>query len=115
MHITQEDRVTGTNFKRVARSVYGQTKVKECCGKVESEDKGRLSIAQDILRESTDFLRRIIAPVGGVGGVTLLYVCPHCRCLPLEHYIWSSGHGDGNHRKKKQCIWWCAACGGQYD
>ena len=24
-------------------------------------------------------------------------------------------HGDGNNRKKKQCSWWCAACGGQYD
>ena len=24
-------------------------------------------------------------------------------------------HGDGNNRKKKQCIWWCAACGGQYE
>ena len=27
----------------------------------------------------------------------------------------SSGHGDGNNRKQEQCIWWCAACGGQYD
>ena len=27
----------------------------------------------------------------------------------------SSGHGDGNNRKKKHCDWWCAACGGQYE
>ena len=27
----------------------------------------------------------------------------------------SSGHGDGNNRKTKECNWWCAACGGQYD
>ena len=35
----------------------------------------------------------------------------------LEDNNWwvSSGHGDGNNRKKKQCNWWCAACGGQYD
>ena len=26
----------------------------------------------------------------------------------------SSGHGDVN-KKMKQCNWWCAACGGQYD
>ena len=26
-----------------------------------------------------------------------------------------SGHGDGSNRKKKQCRWWCAACGGLYD
>ena len=39
----------------------------DCYDKVALEDIGRLSIAQDILRESTDFLRRIIAPVSGTG------------------------------------------------
>ena len=55
------------------------------------------------------FLRRIIAPVSAVGGVTLSFVCPHCRLFPLEDYFWwvSSWHGDGNTRKKKQCNWWC--------
>ena len=50
-----------------------------------------------------------------MGGVTLSYVCPHCNRFPLEDYIWwvSTGHGDGNNRKKKHCNWWCAACGGQ--
>ena len=35
----------------------------------------------------------------------------NCHCFPLEDYIWwvSSEHGE------KQCGWWCAACGGQYD
>ena len=32
-----------------------------------------------ILRKNTDFLRRVIAPVGGTGGVTLSQVCPHCN------------------------------------
>ena len=84
--------------------------------KVASEDVGRLSIAQDILR-NTDFLRRIIAPVDGMTGVTLSYVCPHCKCFPLEDYIWwvSPGHDDANNRNKRQCSWWCAACGGKYD
>ena len=52
-----------------------------------------------------------------MGGVTLSYVCLHCRCFPLEDYFWwvSSGHGDGNNRKKRQCNWLCAACGRQYD
>ena len=42
------------------------------------------------------------------GGVTLSYVCLHWHRFQLEDYIWciSSGHG------KKQCNWWCAACGG---
>ena len=65
----------------------------------------------------TDFLRGIIAPVDGMGGVTLSCLCQHSHCYPLEEYIWwvSSGHGDGNNREKKQCSWWCAACGSQYD
>ena len=80
-------------------------KVKESFEKDASEDIGRLGIAQDILRKSTDFFRRIIALVSGVGGVTLSYVCPRCPCFPLEDYIWwvSLGPGDGNSRKKKQC------------
>ena len=46
--------------------------------------------------------------------MTLSFVCPHCSCFLLENYTWwvSSGHGDGNDRNKKQCSWWCAACGG---
>ena len=75
--------------------------VKESYDKVAWEDIGRLGIAQDILRKSTDFLRRIIALASGVGGVTL-----------SQRTIWwgSLGHGDGNNRKKKQRSWWCAAC-----
>ena len=81
------------------------------------DDIGRFSIAQKIRGKSTDFLRRIIAPVDGMGGVTLSYVCPHCNCFPLDDNIWwvSTGHGESNNRKKKHCNWWCAACGGQYE
>ena len=75
------------------------------------------AIVQEILRKSTDFLRRVIAPVGGMGGVTWSYVCPHCNSFLLEDYIWSvsRGHGDGNNGKKKHCSWWCAVCGGKYE
>ena len=61
----------------------GKYKSEECYEKVESEDVGRLSIAQDILRKSAGFVRRIIAPIDGVGSVTLSYVCPHCHCFLL--------------------------------
>ena len=69
------------------------------------------SLYRIFLRKSTDFLRRIIVPVEGQGGVTLSYVCPHCHRFPLEDHIWwfSSGHG------KKRCSLWCAACVGQYN
>ena len=92
-------------------------RLQEACDKVAMDDIGRLSTAQEISRKSTDFLRRSIAPAGGMGGVILSYVCPHCRCFPLDDYIlWvSTGHGDGNNSKKKHCNWWCAACGGQYE
>ena len=55
------------------------------------------------LRESTDFLRRMTAPGDGVGGVTLSCVCPHCHCFPLGDHIWwvSSGHGEGNKKRKR--------------
>ena len=49
-------------------------RLQEVCDKVALEDIGRMSILQNILRKSTDFPRRIIAPVDGMGGVTLSYV-----------------------------------------
>ena len=76
---------------------------------MEAEDEGRCSIAQDTLRNSTDFLGRFLAQSGGAGGVTSPYVCPHCHCFPLEDYTWWVSAGQ------KPCSWWCAACGGQYD
>ena len=47
-----------------------------------------MSIVQEIMLRSTDYLRRIIAPVGGQGGVTMSYLCPHCNSFPLEDYVW---------------------------
>ena len=92
-------------------------RIREAYKKVARDEVGRLGIVQEILRKSTDFLRRIIGPVGGRGGVTLSYICPHGNSFPLEHYIWwvSIGHGDGNNRKKRHCSWWCAVCGGKYE
>ena len=85
--------------------------MRECDSEVEQEDEGRLTVAQDILRKSTDFLRRIITPVTGQGGVSLSHVCPPCHRHPLADL-----HPVGFQRGtgKKQCNWWRAACGGQY-
>ena len=41
-----------------------------------------MSIVQEIMIISTDYLRRIIAPVGEQGGVTMSYLCPHCDSFP---------------------------------
>ena len=77
--------------------------------KVEKDEAGSMSVVQGILLR-TDFLRRIISPVGGQGGVTLAYVCPHCNSLPLEDYTWWVSTG-----KNKSCNWWCVVCGGLYE
>ena len=77
--------------------------------KVARDEIGRLCIVQDILPKSTDFLRRVIAPVGWIGGVTLSYICPHCNSFPLENYIWCVSMG------KKHYSSWCAVCGRRYE
>ena len=63
------------------------TQERECYDEVEAEDEGRLSIAQDILRESTVCLRTFLAPNDGATSFTLSYVCPHCHCFPLEVHL----------------------------
>ena len=92
-------------------------RIREAYEKVAKDEIGRFGIVQEIVRKSKDFLRRIIAPVDGIGGVTLSYVCPHCNCFPSEDFIWwvSTGQRDGINRKKRHCSWWCAACGGQHE
>ena len=78
----------------------------------EKDESLRMGLRQDKMRRSvmlrsTDFLRRIIAPVGGQGGVTMSYLCPHCNGFPREEYVWWVSAGK-NH-------WWCAVCGEKYD
>ena len=98
-------------------NAWSSANLRECCSDVEQEDEERKSIVQLILQKSADFLRRIIVPVEGQGGVILSHVCPHCHRCPLGDYLWwvSSGHGDVHRKKKKQRNWWRAACGGQYE
>ena len=92
-------------WKKGEFSEWAYAGLQEACDKVASEEVGRLSTAQNIVRKSTYFLRIILALVSGVGSVTLCDVYLHRNCFPLERCIWwlSSGHGDGSNRKKKQC------------
>ena len=52
------------------------------------ENDPRKSIAQKVMKKSTDFLRRIIAQLKD-------RVCPHCHRCPREDHIWwvSMRHG----------------------
>ena len=77
-HFPKHDKLSG----------WAGVKVRECYSEVEQIDEDRKSRAQLILQKRTDFLRRIIAPNDGVGGVTMSYVCLHCHRYPLGDYIW---------------------------
>ena len=82
--------------------------IKEAFDLVAKDDVEKMSIAQEIMLKSTDYLRRIIAPVRGQGGVTMSYLCPNCNSFPLEDYVWWVTAG-------KTTKWWCAICGEKYD
>ena len=59
-------------------------RVKEAFGQVAQDEAEKLSIVQDIMFRSTDSLFRIIAPVGGQGGVTMSQFCPNCNSFLLD-------------------------------
>ena len=54
-------------------------RIKEALDLVAQDEAKKVSIVQEIMLKSTDYLRRIIAPVGGQGGVTMYSLCPHCN------------------------------------
>ena len=62
----------------------------EAFEKVAKDEAQQLSIVQESTIRSTDYLRRIIAPDGGQGGVTISCLCPNCNSFPLEDYVWWS-------------------------
>ena len=79
-------------------------RIKEAFELAAQDEAEKTSIVPEIMFKSTDCQRRIIAPVGGQGGVTMSYLCPHCNSFPLEDYVWwVSG--------RKTTKWWCAICG----
>ena len=80
-------------------------RIKEPFEHVAQDEAGKLSIVQEIMIRSTFHLRRIIAPAGRQGGVTMSYLCPHCNSFPLEDHIWWVSGGKG------RCNWWCTICG----
>ena len=92
-------------------------KIREAHERVAREEVGSLGLVQEILVKSTDFPRRIIAPVGGRGKSHLVENLPALQqFLSLEDHTWwvSTGHGSNN-RKKRHCSWRCGVCGGKYE
>ena len=63
-------------------------RIKEAFDLVAQDETEKMSIVQEIILRSTDFLWRIISPAGGQGGDTMSYLCPKCNSFPLEDYVW---------------------------
>ena len=57
-------------------------RIREAFEKVATDEAGILNIVQGIMLKSAEFQRRIIAPAGGQGGVTMSYLCPSCNSFP---------------------------------
>ena len=57
--------------RKMKASEWASDRIKEAVEQVAQDEAGKLSIVQEIMIRSTDYLRRIIALVGGQGGVTM--------------------------------------------
>ena len=89
--------------KKMKASEWAFDRIKEAFELVAQDETENMSIVQKIMLRSTDYLRRIVAPVGGQGGVTM---CQNCNSL--EDYVrWVS--------RGKHTNWWCAVFGEKYD
>ena len=88
-------------------SEWAFDRIKEAFDLVAQDEARKVSVVQEIMFKSTDYLRRIIAPVGGQGGVTMSYLCPNCNSFPLEDFVWWVS-------VRKTTRWWCAICGEKY-
>ena len=78
---SQRDNLT---CKKKKLNPWIMAKLKESHQARQGDDQRKSSV-QQLLHFSADFLRRIIAPVQGQGGVTLSYVCLHWTntCLKI--------------------------------
>ena len=91
--------------EKLKASEWAFDRIKEAFDLEAKDEVGKISILQEIVL--TDYLRRIIASVGGQGGVTMSSLCPYCNGFPLEDYVW--GVYAGKTTK------WCAICRQMYD
>ena len=78
-----------SNFSLYVKATeWAFDRIKEAFEQVAQDEAGKLSSVQEITIRSTVYLRRIIAPAGGQGGVTMSYLRPNCSSFLLEDYIW---------------------------
>ena len=68
-------------------SEWAFDRVTEAFDKVAKDEAKELSIVQEIMVRSTEYLQRTIAPAWEQGGVAMSYLCPHCNSFPMEDYV----------------------------
>ena len=73
--------------RKMKASEWAFDRIKEAFRKVAQDEAEKVSFVQEIMLRSTDYMRRITAPVGGQGGVTMSYLCPHCNSFPLGRLL----------------------------
>ena len=82
-------RVLGKSFKKKMKaSEWAFDRIKEAFELAAQVEAENMSIVQEIMLRRTDYLQRIIAPVGGQGRVTMSYLYPHCNSFLLEDCVW---------------------------
>ena len=82
-----EKNVKNTFRNEVKVTEWAYDRIKEAFEQAAKDEAEKLSIVQEIMIRSTDHLRRIIAPAGRQGGVSMSYLCPHCNSFPMEDYV----------------------------
>ena len=96
-------RVSRNFQEKMKASEWAFDRIKEAFELVAQDETEKMGIVQEIILRSTDYLRRIIAPVGGQGGVTLSYLCPNCNS-----FLWKTTFGGslGENHKVEVCNLW---------
>ena len=95
--------------EKMKASDWAFDRIKDAFKLVAQDEAEKMSIVQEIMLRSMEYLRRIIAPVGRQECVTMSFLCSNCNSFPLQDYVWWVSAG------KKYTSWWCAICGEKYD
>ena len=101
----EREQYKNTFRKEVKVSEWAFDRIKEAFEEVAKDEAKQLSTVQEIMIINTSYLRRIIAPAGEQGDVTMSYLCPHCNSFPMEDYVWwrldatKQAFGGANRRK----------------
>ena len=74
--------VFGHGLYYAGKSVTGRAS-KRISGKKASSANGPMLDSRKLTTRLPRMMSAAIAPVDGMGGVTLSYVCPHCNCFPF--------------------------------